>query len=215
MNDFENKDLTLEPDEAPTAPKTDATPAEQPAAAEAVTYSATPELTLETDIPAAEPVAPTAADAFNMPQPPQAPQPEPFYQQAAPNYTQQQYSAPQYGGPQYNPPQYQQPFGAPQPNYGRQLYNTPPVGYAQKSRLAAALLAMMFGMFGVHNFYLGYNSRATIQLVVTLVGFLLSFIIIGMFAVLGMFIWAFIEGVQLISASPARMYDGNGVITKE
>ena len=60
--------------------------------------------------------------------------------------------------------------------------------------------------------YLGFNSRATIQLIVSLVG--------GIFtcgvATIGIAIWGFIEGILILSASsPARMYDGNGVILKD
>lgn len=199
MNEFENNvnPQTEEPDVQA-----------EPAAAEEQTD--VPQLTVEPEIPEMpempEPPAFTA--------PPQAPQQE-TGTHTVPNFTQPpQYTAPQFNG-QFNGQPYQQPFGAPQPNFGRQLYNTPPAGYAQKSRLAAGLLAMMFGMFGVHNFYLGYNSRATIQLVVTLVGIVLSLLFVGIFAVLGIYVWAFIEGVQLISGAPGHMYDGNGVITKE
>lgn len=206
MNEFENN----------TNPQPEVT--EQPA---------TPTLTLEPDMPeipeipeiqpeVSEPAAtaPTT-DGFNAGQ----------AQQPTPEFTQPQYSAPQFNQQnpqqygqynQYNPyNQYQQPFGAPQPQYGRQLYNTPPVGYNQKSRLAAALLAFIFGAFGVHNFYLGNNSRATIQLVVSIVGVITFFLFLGILAVVGMYVWAFIEGVQLISGSPAHMYDGNGVIMKD
>lgn len=198
MSDFENQELN-----------------------EQNTETTAPELTVETNIPAPqeEPTVQTTAEGFNMPEPPQAPQPTapnyPQQQYTAPQYTAPQYSAPQYTPPQFNAQQYQQPYGAPQQNFGKQLYNTPPAGYNQKSRLAAALLAFTFGMFGVHNFYLGNNSRATIQLIVSIAGILLSVVFVGIFAVLGMYVWAFIEGVQLLSSNPAYMYDGNGVITKD
>lgn len=195
MNEFENNNQPPQP--------------EQPA---------TPTLTLEPDMPAI-PDIPEISQPVDEPAPTAETAGEDQPQQPTPNFTQQQYYAPQFNQqvpPQYGQyNQYQQPFGVPQPHYGKQLYNTPPVGYNQKSRLAAALLAFIVGAFGVHNFYLGNNSRATIQLVVSLVGVLLSLIFIGAFAVLGMYIWAFIEGVQILSANPAHMYDGNGVITKE
>lgn len=234
MTDFENKDLTGQPAaEEPTAsepvahetaaPVPEPTPEPQPEPTPQApfhTAPATPHLTLEPDpvppeIPVEEPhIAGSAAEPFHMPDPPHAPeppQPEPAYQQTPPNYSQPQYENPQYTGPQYQQP----PYGNSQPYYNKPLYNVPPMGYNQKSRLAAGLLAITFGVFGVHNYYLGFHSRATIQLVVTLVGMLLTFIVIGAFAVLGMYIWAFVEGVMLLSANPSRMYDGNGVITRD
>ena len=69
----------------------------------------------------------------------------------------------------------------------------------------------MLGVFGVHNFYLGFNTRGTIQLVLSLAGGLLT---CGV-ATVAVVIWAFIEGVMLLSAQPSRMYDGNGVILRD
>lgn len=41
-----------------------------------------------------------------------------------------------------------------------------------KSKMAAGLLGIFLGSFGVHNFYLGYTTKAVIQLVCTIVGIL-------------------------------------------
>lgn len=176
-----------------------------------------PTLTLEP-----EPVADPFAD---LPEPPKAPEPPkevPPQQPVPPQYTQPQYTQPQYTAPQQNTaPQYQQPYyqGQPQQPYqqpAKVYYNVPPAGYPQKSRLAAGLLAIILGCFGVHNFYLGFRTRATIQLVVSIVGMLLSIVVIGVFALLGIEIWAFIEGVQILTANnPERLYDANGVILRD
>lgn len=235
MTDYENKELTGE-EQAPQneTPETPAAPApavEAPAAETSAPQpyttpdaASTPQLTLEPDpVPPEEPVtqAASSTEAFHMPDPPHAPeppQPEPE-PQAAPNYTAQQgqYAPPQYTAPQYTAPPYQgqpygQPYGqpAPQANY-KPLYNVPPAGYVQKSRIAAGLLALMFGMFGIHNYYLGNNTRATIQLIVSLAGGLLT---CGV-ATMGIFVWGFVEGVLLLSGSPKYLYDGNGVILKD
>lgn len=238
MTDFDNRETTGAPEEAAPAETVSneaPAPASEPVQ-EADTQQSeaqkletqqpahetapTPHLTLEPDpvppeIPEKEPDIPgSSADAFHMPEPPHAPEPprqEPAYQQTPPDYSQPQYGVPQYGAPQYQ----QNPYGAPQPYYGKPLYNVPPAGYVQKSRLAAGLLAIAFGAFGVHNFYLGFNSRAIVQLVVSLVGIILCLVFIGFLAILGMYIWAFVEGVLLLSGAPSRMYDGNGVITKD
>ncbi len=181
--------------------------------------SFTPQLTLEPDpvppeIPDPQEACPpvSTAQAFHMPEPPRAPeppQPEPAQQPTVPNFTQPPYSAPVYQ-PQYQTTYYGQPVQPAQ--YGKQLYNTPPVGYTQKSRLAAGLLGLLFGVFGIHNFYLGFNSRAVTQLVVSLAGGLLT---CGL-ATVAMSIWGFIEGILILSAnSPSRRYDGNGVILRD
>ena len=136
---------------------------------------------------------------------------EPAYgapQYGTPPYGQGQYGAPQYGGPQYQPPQYSQP---PQQPYYPPQYNVPPAGYTQKSRLAAGLLAIMLGFLGIHNFYLGFTSRGVAQLVISLVG---GVVTCGL-ATLAVVVWAFVEGVMLLSASPSRMYDGHGVILRD
>ena len=58
--------------------------------------------------------------------------------------------------PMYNPPQYQPQAGM-----------DPPLGYVQKSRVAAGILAMLLGAYGIHSFYLGNTSRGLVQLLVS------------------------------------------------
>ena len=87
----------------------------------------------------------------------------------------------------------------------------PPAGYAQKSRLAAGLLAIILGTLGIHNFYLGFTTRGVIQLLVATIGGIFT---CGL-ATIAIAIWGFVEGVLLLSASPSRMYDGHGVILRD
>lgn len=68
-----------------------------------------------------------------------------------------------------------------------------------KSKMVAGLLAIFLGTFGVHNFYLGYTTKAIIQLVVTIVGIVLSCFIIGVFVVFGVWIWAIVEAVMIFT----------------
>ena len=65
--------------------------------------------------------------------------------------------------------------------------------YKQKSKIAAGLLGILIGAFGVHNFYLGYTGKAVAQLLITVLscGFL-SFVSA---------IWALIEGIQILTGS--------------
>lgn len=99
--------------------------------------------------------------------------------------TQQPYNG-QQAAPQAQNPAPQQPFGAPpqapQPPYPysapQQPYGVPQPPYAapapmvvdpnmQKSKMAAGLLGIFLGSFGVHNFYLGYTGKAVAQLLHT------------------------------------------------
>lgn len=69
---------------------------------------------------------------------------------------------------------------------------------AAKSKLAAALLAFFLGGFGIHNFYLGYNSRGVAQL-------LLSIFTCG---IVGS-IWGLVECILIFTGNIST--DANGV----
>lgn len=70
-----------------------------------------------------------------------------------------------------------------------------------KSKIAAGLLGIFLGIFGVHNFYLGYTSKAVLQLVLSIIGIILSIIIIGVFMFVAVEIWGFIEGIMILASS--------------
>ncbi len=82
-----------------------------------------------------------------------------------------------------------------------------------KSKLAAGLLGIFVGSFGVHNFYLGYTTKAVIQLVCTIVGILLSCLGIGALIVFGIGIWGLVEGIMILCG--AIKVDGHGVPLKD
>lgn len=127
----------------------------------------------------------------------------PEHPQGAP-YTQDQYQAPPQGTP-YTQGQYQvPPQGVPYPQgqyqvpsqgvpYGQPIMNPIPYGYKQKSKLAAGLLGILIGSFGVHNFYLGYTGKAVAQLLITLLTCGAGAVISG--------IWALIEGIMILTGS--------------
>ena len=70
-----------------------------------------------------------------------------------------------------------------------------------KSKMAAGLLGIFLGAFGVHNFYLGFTGKAVAQLLITILscGFL-SF---------ASWIWGLIEGILILTGSIS--VDGNGM----
>ena len=146
-------------------------------------------------------------------QPAQAPFQEPAYQapvvgqppvgqapveQAPPAYQGQPY--PQQQGFQ-QPPAYQG-----QPGYGQQPYAMP-YGTEQKSKVAAGVLGILLGGFGIHNFYLGYTKKALIQLLVSV----LSFGILYIF----MQIWGLVEGILILVGNEGFRTDAAGVPLKD
>ncbi len=62
-----------------------------------------------------------------------------------------------------------------------------------KSKVAAGLLGLILGSLGVHNFYLGYTTKAVIQLCLTILsGGILS---------TASFIWGFVEGILIFTGT--------------
>ena len=92
--------------------------------------------------------------------------------------------------------------GYPQPDYPPPGYPQPGAYYDQKSKLAAGLLGIFLGSLGIHNFYLGHTGKAVGQLVGTIVGYVLLIVIIGIFIIAGISIWALIEGILILCAQP-------------
>ncbi len=96
------------------------------------------------------------------------------------------------------PPVYNTAPGSVPPGY------VPP-GYEQKSKLAAGLLGVFLGSLGIHNFYLGFTTKAIIQVVLTVVTCGFGATISG--------IWGLIEGILILTGSAP--YDAKGVPLKE
>lgn len=71
----------------------------------------------------------------------------------------------------------------------------------QKSKMAAGLLGIFLGAWGVHNFYLGNTGRAVAQIIVTIVT-------CGIGA-----IWGLIEGIMILCGSIKT--DAKGVPLKD
>ncbi|ETY71951.1 TM2 domain-containing protein [Bifidobacterium moukalabense] len=137
-------------------------------------------------------------------QPGQADQPayDPYAQQNA--YTQQGqqgYGQPNYG--QYN-------YGQPNP-YAQQYYQPNgqplPPGYVPRQKLVAGLLGIFLGSLGVHNFYLGNTTKAVVQLLLTVVGWI---VLIGPIV---SSIWGLVEGILILCSDIGSPWhrDGRGV----
>ena len=70
-----------------------------------------------------------------------------------------------------------------------------------KSKVAAGLLGIFLGAFGVHNFYLGYTSKAVTQLLLTVLSCGILSFVSG--------IWGLIEGIQILAGSITVDAEGN------
>ena len=67
----------------------------------------------------------------------------------------------------------------------------------QKSKIAAGLLGIFLGAWGIHNFYLGFTKKGVIQIIV-------SVVTCGIGG-----IWGFIEGIMILVGSINTDANGN------
>ena len=153
----------------------------------------------------------------------------PYYGGSTPDFNHQ--NAPSQPGYHESPSSYP---GMPTPDYSRDqqnLYETGgvmpatylgdhansyglpaqvPAGYNQKNWVVALILAFFLGTFGAHNFYLGYNSRAKAQLAITIISIVTTLLVIGVFGLIAMSIWAFVEFILILVGGANYDCDANG-----
>jgi TM2 domain-containing membrane protein YozV len=79
---------------------------------------------------------------------------------------------------------------------GVRLATAVPAGQGQKSKLAAGLLGIFLGCFGVHRFYLGYTNIAIAQLILGLLGIVTCGI-----TTVAAGIWGLIDGIMILAGS--------------
>jgi len=82
----------------------------------------------------------------------------------------------------------------------RKINNTSNIPGA-KSKIAAGLLGIFLGAFGVHNFYLGNNGKAVAQLLITILSCFTLAIVSE--------IWGLIEGIMILTGSISTDAEGN------
>ena len=70
-----------------------------------------------------------------------------------------------------------------------------------KSKIAAGLLGIFLGTFGVHNFYLKYTGKAVAQLLITILS-------CGTLAIVSE-IWGLVEGIMILTGSITTDAEGN------
>ena len=79
----------------------------------------------------------------------------------------------------------------------------------QKSKIAAGLLGIFLGSFGIHNFYLGFTNKALIQLLVSIIG---GIVTCGI-ATFGIWVWGLVEGILILTGSINK--DAKGIPLKD
>ena len=108
---------------------------------------------------------------------------------------------------------YQPGWGYPPPDpaapYGRDPFTGQPL--SDKSKVAAGLLQIFLGMFGVGRFYTGHTNLAVTQLSLTILGFITAFIVVGVFVLIGVQIWVLIDGIMLLAG---RETDARGYLLR-
>jgi len=92
-------------------------------------------------------------------------------------------------------------------NCGAALQQTAqqPIPAEQKSKIAAGILGILLGSFGVHNFYLGFTGKAIAQLLITL-------LTCGIGAPISS-IWGLVEGIMILTGSISC--DAKGIPLKD
>lgn len=86
-----------------------------------------------------------------------------------------------------------------------------------KSKMAAGLFGIFLGAYGVHNFYLGYMTKAIIQvsvsgaslLLLCCAMFFLPLIIVPILGLLGMQVWGIVEGIMILTGHITTDANGN------
>ena len=76
----------------------------------------------------------------------------------------------------------------------------------ENKKILAGILAILFGWLGVHKFILGYNKEGFILLGVSIVAYLLSCFLIGIFIVWIPGVIGLIEGIIYLTKSDEEFY---------
>ena len=126
-------------------------------------------------------------------------------------------------GPQYAPPP-PQPQYAPPPQYGappaqQTIINMapPPVFpgmqaatvVSPKSKMTAALLAFFLGSLGIHRFYAGKIGTGIVLLLLTIIGYVTIFVVVGYFLLSAVGIWVLIDFIMILMG---KFKDKNGLL---
>jgi len=86
-------------------------------------------------------------------------------------------------------------------------------GFADK-KVVAGILAILLGQLGIHKFILGYTNAGIIMVAVTVVSYILTFVLIGIFGILAMSVIGVVEGIIYLTKSDDEFVVRYGVNKK-
>lgn len=70
-----------------------------------------------------------------------------------------------------------------------------------KSRVAAGLLGIFLGCWGIHNFYLGHVGLGIAQCCLTILGIITACFVVGIFLLLAVSMWTWIEAIMCFAGA--------------
>lgn len=82
-----------------------------------------------------------------------------------------------------------------------------------KSKVTAGILAIFAGSLGIHNFYLGYTNKAVTQLLLTIFGYILMFVVVGFFMIFAVGIWCLVEAIMIFTGKIDTDAKGNPLVS--
>lgn len=74
--------------------------------------------------------------------------------------------------------------------------------YSDKSKVAAGLLQIFLGTFGVGRFYMGHVAIGAVQLALTVLGYLTLLFVVGAVILVGVAFWALLDGIVILAGRP-------------
>ncbi|MGB3301402.1 NINE protein [Gordonia sp. (in: high G+C Gram-positive bacteria)] len=83
--------------------------------------------------------------------------------------------------------------------------------YSSRTKAVAGLLQFFLGSFGAGRWYIGSYGVATAQLLLFFFGLVTSVVLIGIFVLMGLGIWAFIDAIMMFTGA---VRDGDGRVLR-
>ncbi len=80
-------------------------------------------------------------------------------------------------------------------------------GSQDNKKMLAGLLAIFLGSFGVHKFILGYQKEGVILLVATVIGYILTCFVVGIFVLVATGAIGLIEGIIYLTKTDEDFYN--------
>jgi TM2 domain-containing membrane protein YozV len=83
------------------------------------------------------------------------------------------------------------------------------MGVSPKSKMTAALLAFFLGSLGIHRFYAGKTGTGIVLLLLTIIGYVTIFVVVGYFLLSAVGIWVLIDFIMILMG---KFKDKNGLL---